>query len=343
MVTPPMVDFDVTSCPFDHDEPEPPTVVNDLVGVGTKLATKMKNGTGTHLYEKIKANFKPDKIENPRNVATHPFYNKKRCVEITASFDSDPASSPTSGMKRKASELEITHTYPVTCAAHHVIPAQESLKGSPLLTFMCKKGFEETLKDETYSDGIVWSGVGYDVNGNQNGIFLPGSYAVGGGRGGMNVWADNTDEDEDEPEDAGDKVADPQSNELTGNLYEIKAQNRKWLYVKQAVKLCPGQFHDRHVEFSKFIQEILEKIFENHRALKKSMLDVGACDRCKQRAELIKKHGIPAPYGLVQRLNSVSKRVMTFLDGKTWKRNIYTSGWGNAYMDAVLARNSDAD
>jgi hypothetical protein len=208
---------------------------------------------------------------------------------------------------------------------------------------MVKKGDSEKLKDASYGDGVVWSDVGYDVNGSHNGKFLPGSYAVGGGRGGMGVWADTSDGDEDDTEDASEQIPDPASNELTGSLYEIKKSNRKWQYVKQAVAKCPGQFHDRHLPYSTFVQGVLKKIFTNYNTLAKKNALAGSCSKCKDRAEKIAKHGIPTPYGMVNRLNGDSKRLMGFLDGHTWRINIFTSGWGQKYMEAVKNGVADAE
>lgn len=323
-VDPGMIDEDETQCPFDH-EVKPPTVQNDLIGVGTKLANKMKNATGTFMYEPYKE--KVEAIPNPKDVAKHPFnkssQSKGRPVRI-------------SGNNGDGTEWE--HTYPVTCAAHHCIPAQESLKESPLLAFMCKKGDSEAIKGGSYSDGVVWADVGYDVNGSQNGIFLPGSYAVGGGRGGMGVWTGNADGDEDAPEDAVDEVTDPNSNLLTGALNDISITNRKWLYVSQAVTLCPGQFHDRHVDYSTFVQSVLEKVFENYVNLHQTKIVESKCSECKKQADKMEKLGIPTPFGLAGRLNKVSAKFQTYLNGTTWRMNIFTSKWGQAYMVAVKAK-----
>jgi A nuclease family of the HNH/ENDO VII superfamily with conserved AHH len=317
------VDVDQVECPFDHDEEEPPTVENDLIGKGSTLASRMKSAKGTHLYAKIKDRYKVKSILNPKHISGHPFFKKNKIVKLDF----------------KDGKKTIVHRYPVSCAAHHCIPAQESLKESALLAYMCKQREDEPLKDGSFSSGLVWSDVGYDVNGSQNGIYLPGSYAVGGGRGGMDVWGNNEDGDEDEPEDGEDMIADPDSNELEGPLYVVSQENRKWQYVKQAVKLCPGQFHDRHVDYSNRVLEVLEKIFENYDYLNTEKIDNLSCQKCKERKKKIKKSGIPTPYGLVERLNKVSDKFKNCLNGTTWRRNIYTSGWGDAYMDAVKSKN----
>lgn len=318
-VTVGMIDEDEVKCPFDHSL-DPPTVENDLIGVGGTLARNMKNKVPTQKYEPYKEAV--EQIKNPKDQADHPFYKKAKIVKITVEDEE--------GVKR-------VHRYPVSCAAHHCIPGQESLKNSPLLAFMCKKGDSEPIKDGSYGDGVVWADVGYDVNGSQNGIFLPGSYAVGGGRGGMGVWTGNEDGDGDAPEDAVDEVADPNSNLLTGALNQISDDNRKWLYVSQAVQLCPGQFHDRHVDYSKFVAEVLEKIFQNYINLHESSIVETKCPDCKKKADKIEELGIPTPFGLAKRLNGVSSRMMAYLNGATWNIAIYTSKWGRAYMKAKIA------
>lgn len=310
------VDDNEASCPFDHKTKEPPAVENKLIGVGSTLASRMKSGSSTHLYKPLRKDV--DEIKNPRDVSTHPFYKKAKVVEI---IDFDDSTGE-----------EFNHKYPVTCAAHHLIPAQESLKGSPLLAYMVKKGDSEELKDESYSGGLVWADVGYDINGSENGVYLPGSYAVGGGRGGMGVWTENDDHPDLEEEDAADDVADPSSNLLSGPLNEISDSNRKWQYVSQAVKLAPGQFHDRHQDYSDFVQQVLEKIFLNYEKLREKYVEKKGCDECKKRAKDIENLGVPTPFGMVARLNGLSKRMAVHLNGSTWTRNIYTSKWGRAFI-----------
>lgn len=315
MVAPPDIDVDQDSCPFDHTAPEPPTVDNSLIGKGGTLASSLKGAKTTRLYAPMKGTVDP--VKNPKDQPGHEFFNKARCVEIR--------------------DAEYVHSYPVTCAAHHCIPAQESLKESPLLTFMVKQGASEALKDLSYSDGVVWADVGYDVNGSQNGVFLPGSYAVGGGRGGMGVWDSTDDGDEDDADDAAADVAaaaaDPASNQLTGALNEITATNRKWQYVKQAVAKCPGQFHDRHVDYSTFVQSVLEKMFENYNNHANTNVFGAACSKCAERGDKIEKLGIPTPHSMLDRLDVTSRRLAGFLNGTTWRMNIFTSKWGKAYME----------
>src|SRR5438093_10211822 len=113
----------VEDCPFDHNAPKPPTVKNDLVGVGKTLASRMKVGSSAILYKDLNPGQQAI-VKNPRAIPGHPFYDKQNCVEVQFTNE-----------KKKS--------YPVTCAAHHLVPAQESLKGSSLLAYMCKKSSSE--------------------------------------------------------------------------------------------------------------------------------------------------------------------------------------------------------
>ncbi|CAN5421173.1 hypothetical protein BH11PSE9_BH11PSE9_04280 [soil metagenome] len=321
-----MVDADELNCPFDHSNAEPPEVENQLIGNGGKLATKMGNGTSTHLYAPLVNS--QSVVKNPRDDPAHSLYGHKTPVVVIVH----------DGL---AAGERIEHRYPVTCAAHHLIPSQESLKTSRLLAFMVKKGSTEKLKDKEFSSGAVWADVGYETNGSENGVYLPGSYAVGGGRGGMGVWTENDDQpDSEEEEVAG--VPDPTSPSLDGDLNEISERNRKWRYVRQAMFYGKGQFHDRHESYSKFVGEVLNKMFSDYRRMYQKSVKEQACPKCKDKADKIKELGIPTPFGLVGRLNGLSRNLQTCLNGSVWRPNVFTSKWGDAFMREAKSENPAA-
>ena len=341
-----LVNADETKCPFDHELLKPPNVNNDLIGSGKTLGSKMKQASSTFLFEAYRKSQSPEPILNPRNKPGHPFYRekgKKKPAPVIISV--------------KKSGKITSHAYRVTCAAHHCIPAQESLKLSQLLEFMVKHDEQENVKNgdatEPWSGkGVVWSDVGYDVNGVENGVYLPGNYAVGGGKGGMGVWVGDeaSEEDEDEtptdisldvdpddhidailllsePEDPVEDNA-PTSNRLDGSNYEIDKNNRKWRYVKQAMLLTPGQFHDRHESYSNHVLERLQKIYANYVLLKQKNYDKdGGCNECAKKRKKMKDLGVPTPYGLVARLNGMSEFYRKYLTGKRWSENLFTSNW----------------
>lgn len=362
-----MVDDDEVKCPFDHNPPTAKNRENKLIGKGGTLAQKMESGASTVVGgEKMKV------VPNPKKVHGHPFYGGAACVEIDV-VQSPPPDEPTAKSHKTlvgsiGNPIVQQYTYKVSCAAHHCIPAQESLKESPLLAFMVKTGDSEALKDDTFDGGLVWADVGYDVNGSENGVWLPGNYAVCGSRNGS-LWQSGDGDDDPEDEEledinnpASDYEAEPAqlaapvasghaayqrllefsapiddgdlSNVLSGKgaAFSARPDSRKWRYVAQAMKLGPGQFHDRHEDYSSFVGDILVKIHQNYVKMeKRSVLEL-KCPDCKKREEDIRNGGTPTPVGLVPRLNGVSARMRQLLSGTAWPETVYTSKWVRSYL-----------
>lgn len=311
-------------CPFDHDSDidKPPEVQNDFIGIGKILGNKMVGQQGTHMpsHPYFSSQQKqPPKI-NPKDQLAHNAYCLKKPINIDIG-----TAQPNS--------------YPVTCAAHHLIPAQASLKRAKmLLNFMVWKSQPEKVKGGDPVKGQVYADVGYDVNGSQNGMYLPGTYAVYG------LWQKSTsvmDDENWEPLDDHDEEDVTVSTaigipSLTGRLHQINDNNRKWQYVKQAIDVCEGQYHDAHGDYSTFVICVLQKIGTQYFLRKREIDAKRGCEKCQERFEKLKKKsediGIPTPFALVDRLNGVSERLSKYLNGKTWTLKIYTSRWGLAYM-----------
>jgi hypothetical protein len=324
------------SCPYDHDSPEPPDVHNDFIGDAAKLAVNMGAKHSTVLHEP----FKPKDllpVKSPNADPTHPFYDGRPEEDWPVVI---PWEDPRTGEKG-------VHRYPVTCAAHHLIPAQESLKrATGLHPFMVKKNDSEAVAGGSISDGYVYSDLGYDVNGSENGIWLPGNYAVTAltmidphWTPAPSVLTDVDWEQGESPDN--ENVGLPKvisSPKLTGDRHQINLANRKWQYVSQAVEKG-GQFHDRHADYSRWITSRLEEAATLLALLySKAVLD-GECTPCKERAKKFSMDegsvGIPTPFGLLSRLNVMSRGTAPLLDGKQWRLPVVTSNWGTAY---VLAR-----
>ena len=253
------------TCPFPHDVTIPPAD-NVLEGEGGKLGTRMKNGTGT----------------GTRSDSSY----------LTA------AANPV----QDVGKVEVDGTeYELTQAAHHLIPAQESLKDCPILDYIDKDKGAKILKEN----------LGYDVNGSHNGIWLPGPYAVDG-------WGAMTLEQEDMPDTATQaKTIAKRQAALPGKLAGEKFQGN---YSMGAMELCHTQFHDRHVDYSNFVRQYLEKIHVNM-----MMVEAMYCDKCKNRGD----EKLPPPPGLVARLNSLSKKMAGYLvwPPRSWREPLYTSAW----------------
>lgn len=277
-------------CPFDHETTEPTEIKNQLVGNGGTLGDNMTAGSSTVLYEP-----------------------KRKPQTAVANPDQSKGDTP----------IDIGEwLYPVSCAAHHIIPAQASLKKATKLLKFMKKGGSKPNK--------LWSDIGYDVNGIENGVWLPGNYAVGGNGTGDWVGAPSAFDGDNELGSVRKRAArrSSASSKLDGVRHEIDPNNRKWLYVDQATRLFNAQFHDAHVDYSKFVLKILNKIAEQMQNARKNSIDDLACPKCKQRQEKIAEYGIPPPYSLAQRLNGVSGRLRGYLKGKRGHKVVFTSRWG---------------
>jgi len=108
-------------------------------------------------------------------------------------------------------------TTAVVPAAHHLIPGNASLKKATTLhQFMAA------------DDGVISGDIGYDVNDNHNGIWLPGSYGVRADAPDFNQkWSAYSHQDE---------------------------------YASLAMKTADAQFHDAHPEYSSNVKNTLESI-----------------------------------------------------------------------------------
>lgn len=355
---------DDPDCPFVHEVPKD-DLENELGGIGTKLGTNLANGKGVHTKKPpIGGDFtKGPEIADPRD-RPDGFNSVYVTVnEHTISLNNDRLK------------------YPLTCAAHHLIPAQESLKGSPVLKFMCKEGQKQDFRNgakpapATVSGALVWGNVGYNVNGGQNGVWLPGNYAVGAGPGGIEVWKNHAKDKRKTISDAqaaenwekaldygGDEwklqSADPIENEgpqpgalaaaisssvqaqfmLAGTNYNIDKGNPKWAYVKAAMDVAGGQFHDRHGDYSGEVKKYLIKIAASYQRMydkAKNKDKKKACAECEKtrKAAGAKDNLVGPPYGIVGRLVTGSNFFNGFVGVATvTARNIYTTKWVDAWI-----------
>lgn len=302
-------------CPLDHKDLEKIDSENQFVGVGTTLGEKMKDRTSTIIFAKNQQG-KPDKQPYPEKAE-----------------DGWPI------------EIE-DEDYPVTCAAHHLIPAQASLKKAETLhDWLVYKNEPEPLGGKggkSTAEGIVWADVGYDVNGSENGVWLPGNYAVGGN--GTREWTSapsayasgpDPDGDDDSPPPAPPRKRARSGRKLTGIRHQFDDDNRKSQYVLQATKLVNAQFHDSHGDYSDFVLGILDKIGLLYATKQKEWQS--DCKKCQDRFNKIKDEGIPTHFSLAHRLNSVSNRLRDFLVGRRGHPIVYTSNWGRAAFETGVA------
>ncbi len=288
-------------CPFSHDE-DADDYENDFIGTGAKLGKKLETGRPTSNNPDYGGEDELVRDLDPRRRPGHPFERSENAAPITLVDRAGRARG-----------------WPVACAAHHLIPAQASLARSFLLKWLIKKGETASVKKRgsvKRVSGHVANHVGYDVNGSQNGIWLPGPYAMKG------IWKEFADVDDKEEEV-------PESDDMAGSPADERPQeSTQFDYAVVTMNSARAQFHDSHPDYSDFVLEALNLIASRLTVFKQER----ACDRCDEK---IGRMNVPAPYSLIERLNCVSSRLKSRLENgpEFWKKNLYTSGKALEYMN----------
>lgn len=216
--------------------------------------------------------------------------------------------------------------YPVAYSAHHLIPAKESLKPAAALHKYIDKG-----------KGKICCNLGYDIDGNENGVWLPGLHAVNSK--GLNLWGYSST-DLPDAEDVGRKVV--LRSELEDRTTKWKYSpldgpkpadgsdafeptNMKWLYVQKAMifpKLAPRQFHDRHPNYSELVMNHLNDVAAVLDRLSGNKVVPASCSKCKSANEKASP-----PVGLLGLLNRSSRWYRGKLVGRVRDSDYYTSSW----------------
>ncbi|MHC4356832.1 MAG: AHH domain-containing protein [Planctomycetota bacterium] len=160
---------------------------------------------------------------------------------------------------------------------HHLIPGNESLKRSNIL-------------DWIFESDKIKADIGYDVNNEGNGIWLPSNNAM-----------------------RRNAVPPPPTSWANDNV--------KTDYVVKAMDKAQGHFHDRHTDYSKFVKKILNKIAERMDGVK--VLNMG-CPYENTKSDDDDRYD--PPYWLYVRLNGVSKRLSKHLSADAPRQDfLFTS------------------
>ncbi len=289
-------------CPFSHDD-EQKDYRNIFIGRGTTLGKYMAKGKPTSNNPNYGKNERMVAEPDPREQKGHALNQKDHPRPVRIWHDG-----------------ELTE-WPVTSAAHHLIPAQESLARSDLLKWMINKdkpGKIKKGKSTETKNGTVENDIGYNVNGAQNGVWLPGPYAMQG------IWASFlsfTDKEDEHPPRSGVQPKDRTA--LLDN------SDNQFDYAVAAMRIAFAQFHDRHVKYSKFVLLALNRLAAK---LATTVTEIGGF--CKECEEKVNDGKIPPPYSLIPRLNGVSSRLRGRLEGGPggWRLNIFTSNRAFLFM-----------
>lgn len=203
--------------------------------------------------------------------------------------------------------------YDLQYAPHHLIPGNESLKGSAVVPFMGDdnsiKNYKSPRMTSRIKDG---RSIGYDVNAAENGVWLPSPYALSNKK----LW----------PTGPGLAAL------LKGPDKEIGKQTTffKLDYVAAAIEASGGrQFHMRHKPYSDKVRQTLQAMGERL----KVMADV-ACPLAKNSKDQDK---CAPPLGLTARLNALSENLRGLLTKSVWRPPLYTDSLTEEYANTLVA------
>jgi hypothetical protein len=182
---------------------------------------------------------------------------------------------------------------PVQSAAHHLIPGNASLRDSPIMKYL-------------HTEGMDKGNIGYNVNNQENGVWLVGNYALRG-KEGLPKWGSK------------------------GAGFRHKYQQDPYEYAKAAMMECKRQFHDAHGEYNELVKEVLRLLAEKMR----DTMDVW----CKENKDRPKNPKDQQLLMLVNRLNTISRRMKKMLEhpGPNWKKNVWTSQFSSRYIEEELS------
>jgi hypothetical protein len=181
-----------------------------------------------------------------------------------------------------------TRAYDYTVAAHHLIPGEAALRPSHLYEMYMKEKGKIDTGEKTFT---IKANIGYNVNGNHNGIWLPGNYAIreavlGGGKS----WSD---------------------------LSNGTPAERAWCleYAMACIAAAQGQFHDAHTSYNENAKAALDTIAV---AISLHFL---ACKDCESKTDIY------PPYRLKDRLYGMSEFLRAKVRGvpPNWHFPWYTS------------------
>lgn len=157
-----------------------------------------------------------------------------------------------------------------------------------------KNSFLFESEEYLWKDGKAKGNIGYDINSAENGVWSPGNY-------GVRPWGSD------------------------GATFAKQASPKDFAF--SAIEAWRCQFHDAHPEYSNFVRDALDKLYEKLSAQQ----DIWCPEAKKKKKKPDEKEPL---YVLVTRLNTISARMkrMLVFPVSNWKKNIYTSRFSEQYM-----------
>lgn len=219
--------------------------------------------------------------------------------------------------------------YPVGFAAHHLIPGKASMHRAKQIHRYIESG------------KVICCNLGYDVDGSENGVWLPGLHPVKGA-----LWGGASDEVDDE-EVVVQKMALTEAKPYSyaqidgptsGNPGAFLADNNKWRYVQAAMnfgRVGRRQFHDAHPEYSALVRDSLNDVSTVLDTLLGRGVPVSGCAKSSEHGKSTDGKNIP-PWQLLRLLNNTSNWLRNKLVNRMQHPVYYTSNWCGP--KAILAR-----
>jgi hypothetical protein len=200
------------------------------------------------------------------------------------------------------------YDYPLQYAPHHLIPGNESLKGSEVLAYMGDDSVIKAYKPPRASEIKKGKSIGYDVNAAQNGVWLPSPYALSN----SNQW----------PSQDGIEVL----LKRMGQIAVDEAEGFKSAYVAASIEASGHrQFHMRHEGYSNEVKKIL-----NSMADKMDLLSSVCPEAPDPDSDLFNP-----PPALKAKLNALSTRMSTLLTGPVWRPPYFTDHLTEEYAASL--------
>jgi hypothetical protein len=211
---------------------------------------------------------------------------------------------------RSYEESEDEEQYGLQYAPHHLIPGNESLKGSGVVPFL---GDDDTISEFTGEgqSSYIKEGfsIGYEVNFAENGVWLPSPYALSN----ANEW----------PSEPGIKVI----KKRKGEDYAQQAEDFKTAYVAASIQASGGrQFHMRHEKYSKEVRKLLDVIGERLAKMCEKSCPIAAGSEDDGKFD--------PPPGLRGRLAVLSNNLRRLTSGPRWQSPLYTDDMTEDFHNA---------